>query len=65
MKIMFSKQLILVSYFLQTFCFYIYIYICQRSLLNIFIELTLTLFSKRGLPSGNVFLLLFLATRER
>ena len=63
MKIMFSKQLILVSYFLQTFCFYIYI--CQRSLLNIFIELTLTLFSKRGLPSGNVFLLLFLATRER
>ena len=41
------------------------LYICQRSLLNIFIELTLTLFSKRGLPSGNVFLLLFLATRER
>ena len=62
MKIMLSKQLILVRIFCKRSAF---INIFQRSLPNIFIELTLTLFSKRGLPSGNVFLLLFLATRER
>ena len=52
----FSKQLILVSYFLQTFCL---VYLSTELTEYLQLTLTLSLFSRRGLPSGNVFLLSF------